>query len=127
MPSHLNVLVHGAYTAQSAVEARVQEELQIHQIGMLLGGGRGQVEVVQSGVWGVVCEQNNEGMEGKVSSGAGESSWCAAEREIVHGVRGQERRATTLGSVFRRLRLTKEPSPLRSAGAAGQSSPIRGL
>jgi dihydrofolate reductase len=35
-----NVLVHGAYTAQTALEARVLDEVQIHQVPVLLGGGR---------------------------------------------------------------------------------------
>jgi dihydrofolate reductase len=35
-----NVLVHGAYTAQHALEAGVLDELQIHQIPVLFGGGR---------------------------------------------------------------------------------------
>ena len=35
-----DVLVHGAYTAQRALEAGVLDELQLHQIPMLLGGGR---------------------------------------------------------------------------------------
>jgi dihydrofolate reductase len=35
-----NVLVHGAYTAQRALEAGVLDELQIHQIPVLLGSGR---------------------------------------------------------------------------------------
>ncbi len=35
-----NVLVHGAYTAQRALEAGVLDELQIHQIPVLFGGGR---------------------------------------------------------------------------------------
>jgi dihydrofolate reductase len=34
-----NVLVHGAYTAQRALEAGVLDELQIHQIPVLFGGG----------------------------------------------------------------------------------------
>lgn len=34
------VLVHGAYTAQTALEAGVLDELQIHQIPVLLGKGR---------------------------------------------------------------------------------------
>ena len=34
-----NVLVHGAYTAQRALEAGVLDELQIHQIPVLLGRG----------------------------------------------------------------------------------------
>jgi dihydrofolate reductase len=34
------VLVHGAYTAQSALEAGVLDELQIHQIPVLFGRGR---------------------------------------------------------------------------------------
>ncbi len=34
------VLVHGAYTAQRAIEAGVLDELQIHQIPVLFGGGR---------------------------------------------------------------------------------------
>jgi dihydrofolate reductase len=35
-----DVLVHGAYTAQRALEAGVLNEVQIHQIPVLLGGGR---------------------------------------------------------------------------------------
>lgn len=35
-----NVLVHGAYTAQRALAAGVLDEVQIHQIPVLLGGGR---------------------------------------------------------------------------------------
>ena len=35
-----NVLVHGASTAQTALEAGVLDELQIHQIPVLFGGGR---------------------------------------------------------------------------------------
>ena len=35
-----NVAVHGAYTAQRALEAGVLDELQIHQIPVLLGAGR---------------------------------------------------------------------------------------
>jgi dihydrofolate reductase len=35
-----NVLVHGAYTAQAALEAGVLDELQIHQIPLLFGSGR---------------------------------------------------------------------------------------
>jgi dihydrofolate reductase len=35
-----NVLVHGAYTAQAALEAGVLDELQIHQIPVLFGSGR---------------------------------------------------------------------------------------
>jgi dihydrofolate reductase len=34
-----DVLVHGAYTAQRALEAGVLDELQIHQIPVLFGGG----------------------------------------------------------------------------------------
>jgi dihydrofolate reductase len=34
-----NVLVHGAYTAQRALEAGVLDELQIHQVPVLFGGG----------------------------------------------------------------------------------------
>jgi dihydrofolate reductase len=34
------VAVHGAYTAQRALEAGVLDELQIHQIPVLFGGGR---------------------------------------------------------------------------------------
>ena len=39
-----NVLVHGAYTAQTALEAGVLDELQIHQVPVLFGGGRRQFE-----------------------------------------------------------------------------------
>jgi dihydrofolate reductase len=35
-----NVLVHGAYTARTALEAGVLDELQIHQIPVLFGDGR---------------------------------------------------------------------------------------
>jgi dihydrofolate reductase len=35
-----NVMVHGGYTAQRALEAGVLDELQIHQIPVLLGAGR---------------------------------------------------------------------------------------
>jgi dihydrofolate reductase len=45
-----NVLVHGAYTAQRALEAGVLDELQIHQIPVLLGGGRRLFEVLPSRV-----------------------------------------------------------------------------
>ena len=43
-----NVMVHGAYTAQRALEAGVLEELQIHQIPVLLGGGRRLFDVLPS-------------------------------------------------------------------------------
>ncbi len=43
-----NVLVHGAYTAQSALEAGVLDELQIHQIPVLFGGGRRLFDVLPS-------------------------------------------------------------------------------
>ncbi|MBV9230038.1 MAG: dihydrofolate reductase family protein [Chloroflexi bacterium] len=45
-----NVLVHGAYTAQRALEARVLDELQIHLIPVLFGSGRRQFEVLPSHV-----------------------------------------------------------------------------
>jgi dihydrofolate reductase len=45
-----NVLVHGAYTAQRALEAGVLDELQIHQIPVLFGGGRRLFEVLPSHV-----------------------------------------------------------------------------
>jgi dihydrofolate reductase len=41
------VLVHGAYTAQRALEAGVLDELQIHQIPVLFGDGRRMFEVLQ--------------------------------------------------------------------------------
>jgi dihydrofolate reductase len=43
-----NVLVHGAYTAQRALEAAVLDELQIHQIPVLFGRGRRLFEVLPS-------------------------------------------------------------------------------
>jgi dihydrofolate reductase len=43
-----NVLVHGAYTAQSALEAGVLDELQIHQIPVLFGSGRRMFELLPS-------------------------------------------------------------------------------
>jgi dihydrofolate reductase len=44
------VLVHGAYTAQRALEAGVLDELQISQIPVLFGGGRRLFEVLPSRV-----------------------------------------------------------------------------
>lgn len=41
-----NVMVHGAYTAQRALEAGVLDELQIHQIPVLFGGGRRLFDVL---------------------------------------------------------------------------------
>ncbi|MGW0652422.1 dihydrofolate reductase family protein [Streptomyces umbrinus] len=43
-----NVLVHGAYTAQQALAAGVLDELQIHQIPVLLGGGHLLFDVLSS-------------------------------------------------------------------------------
>ncbi len=40
------MLVHGAYTAQRALEAGVLDELQIHQIPVLLGRGLRQFDVL---------------------------------------------------------------------------------
>jgi dihydrofolate reductase len=45
-----NVLVHGAYTAKRALEAGVLDELQIHQIPVLFGGGRRLFEGLPSRV-----------------------------------------------------------------------------
>jgi dihydrofolate reductase len=45
-----NVMVQGAYTAQRALEAGVLDELQIHQIPVLLGSGRRLFEVLASRV-----------------------------------------------------------------------------
>ncbi len=45
-----DVLVHGAYTAQRALEAGVLDELQIHQIPVLLGSGRRQFDVLPARV-----------------------------------------------------------------------------
>jgi dihydrofolate reductase len=45
-----NVMVHGAYTAQRALEAAVLDELEIHQIPVLFGGGRRLFEVLPSRV-----------------------------------------------------------------------------
>jgi len=44
------VLVHGAYTAQRALEADVLDELQIHQIPVLFGDCRRVVDVLPSRV-----------------------------------------------------------------------------
>jgi dihydrofolate reductase len=41
-----NVLVHGAYTVQTALEAGVLDELQIHQIPVLFGSGRRLFDVL---------------------------------------------------------------------------------
>ena len=43
-----DVLVHGAYTAQRALEAGVLDEIQIHQIPVLFGGGVRQFDVLPS-------------------------------------------------------------------------------
>jgi dihydrofolate reductase len=43
-----NVMVHGAYTAQKALEAGVLDELQIHQIPVLFGTGRRMFDVLPS-------------------------------------------------------------------------------
>jgi dihydrofolate reductase len=45
-----SVLVHGGYTAQRAIEAGVLDELQIHQIPVLFGGGRRLFDVLPSRV-----------------------------------------------------------------------------
>jgi dihydrofolate reductase len=45
-----NVMVHGAYTAQRALEAGVLDELQIHQIPVLFGSGRRLFETLPSRV-----------------------------------------------------------------------------
>jgi dihydrofolate reductase len=45
-----NVLVHGAYTAQRALEAGVLDELQIHLIPALFGSGLHQFNVLPSRV-----------------------------------------------------------------------------
>ena len=45
-----NVMVHGAHTAQRALEAGVLDELQIHQIPVLFGGGRRLFEALPSRV-----------------------------------------------------------------------------
>ena len=45
-----NVMVHGAYTAQRALEAGVLDELQIHQIPVLFGTGRRLFDVLPSRV-----------------------------------------------------------------------------
>jgi dihydrofolate reductase len=42
------VVVHGAYTAQRALEAGVLDELQIHQIPVLFGAGRRLFDVLPS-------------------------------------------------------------------------------
>jgi dihydrofolate reductase len=43
-----NVMVHGAFTAQRALEAGVLDELQIHQIPVLFGAGRRLFETLPS-------------------------------------------------------------------------------
>jgi dihydrofolate reductase len=45
-----DALVHGATTAQTALEAKVLDELQIHQIPVLFGGGRRLFEVLPTRV-----------------------------------------------------------------------------
>jgi dihydrofolate reductase len=41
-----NVMVHGAYTTQRALEAGVLDEIQIHQIPVLFGSGRRLFDVL---------------------------------------------------------------------------------
>ena len=43
-----DVMVHGAYTAQRALEAGLLDELQIHQIPVLLGAGLRQFDILPS-------------------------------------------------------------------------------
>ncbi|MER5258043.1 dihydrofolate reductase family protein [Streptomyces sp. NPDC002855] len=43
-----DVLVHGAYTAQRALETGVLDEVQIHQVPVLFGGGRRLFDVLPS-------------------------------------------------------------------------------
>ena len=45
-----NVMVHGAYTAQRALEAGVLDELEIHQVPVLFGRGRRLFDVLPSRV-----------------------------------------------------------------------------
>ena len=45
-----NVMVHGAFTAQRALEAGVLDELQVHQIPVLLGQGLRMFDVLSSPV-----------------------------------------------------------------------------
>ena len=45
-----DVLVHGAYTAQAAIVAGVLDELQIHQVPVLFGGGRRLFDVLTARV-----------------------------------------------------------------------------
>lgn len=43
-----DVMVHGAYTAQRALEAGVLDELQIHQVPVLFGAGRRMFDILPS-------------------------------------------------------------------------------
>jgi dihydrofolate reductase len=45
-----DVMVHGAYTAQRALEAGVLDELQIHLVPVLLGAGRRLFDLLPSRV-----------------------------------------------------------------------------
>jgi len=45
-----NVLVHGAYTAQRALEAGVLDELQIHLIPVLFGRGLRQFDLLPASI-----------------------------------------------------------------------------
>ncbi|HEY5024115.1 MAG TPA: dihydrofolate reductase family protein [Acidimicrobiales bacterium] len=45
-----NVLVHGAYTAQTAIEEDVLDEVQIHLVPVLFGGGRRLFDVLPARV-----------------------------------------------------------------------------
>ena len=41
-------MVHGAYTARTALESGVLDELQIHQVPVLFGGGRRLFDMLPS-------------------------------------------------------------------------------
>ena len=45
-----NVMVHGAYTAQRALESGVLDEIQIHQVPVLLGDGRRLFDALPSSI-----------------------------------------------------------------------------
>jgi dihydrofolate reductase len=102
------VLVHGAYTAQRALEAGVLDELVIHQIPVLFGGGRRQFEVLPSRVEleivRVIDTPEATHLRYRVHRWAGRRRWPdgAAERlaqgDINVGSCGSSARSTNINS-----------------------------
>jgi hypothetical protein len=63
-----HVLVHGAYTAQRALEAGVLDELQISQVPVLFGGGRRLFDVLPSRIEVEIVKDPGSSADDEVSS-----------------------------------------------------------